>query len=128
MRPAFRRCLFSVCLGIGFAFNSCDQDPAGLARRPLVGRYALEEFESGSYLLHIPTESSEAPEGRLKGQVQQIAWDSTTILVERKNDYVVVDVPSGLVRSPLSIEEARREPLFSRLAPAMFVWRGLPIS
>ena len=114
-------------LGIAFASVSCDQDPAGLAQRPLIGRYALEEFESGSYFLHIPTESSEAPEGRLKGQVRQIAWDSSTILVERENDYVVVDVPSGLARSALKIEEARREPLFSRLAPAMFVWRGLPI-
>jgi hypothetical protein len=75
----------------------------------------------------MPTESSEAPEGQLKGHVRQLAWDSTTILVERESDYVAVAVASGWVRGPMSVEEARREPLFSRLAPAMFVWRGLPM-
>jgi len=127
MRPAVHRCLLPICLAIAVASISCDQDPAGLARRPLIGRYTLEDFESDKYFLHIPTESSEAPEGQLKGEVRQLAWDSTTILVERENDYLEVDIPSGWVRGPLSVEEARREPLFARLAPAMFVWRGLPI-
>jgi hypothetical protein len=105
---------------------ACDLDPFGLSQRPVVGRASLEVFEGDSYYLHLP-ESSEAPGGQLKGRVRQLAWDSTTILVERDSDYVVVDVPSGWVRGPLDIGAAKHEPLFGRLASADEVWHRLPI-
>ena len=105
---------------------ACDQDPAGLAQRPIVGRASLEEFESGSYYLHVP-ESSEAPEGQLKGQLRQLAWDSTTVLVERDTDYVAVDAHSGWVRGPLGVAAAKQEALYAQLAPAAYVWHQSPI-
>ena len=106
--------------------TACDQDPFGWAERPVVGRVSLEEFELDSYYLHVP-ESSEAPEGQLKGRVRQLAWDATTVLVERDTDYVVVDVQSGWVRGPLDVAAAKREPLFARLAPADYAWHQLPM-
>ena len=105
--------------------SACDLDPFGFARRPVVGRVSLEVFELESYYLHLP-ESSEAPDGQLKGRVRQLAWDSTTVLVERDSDYVVVDVQSGWVRGPLDVAAASHEPLFTRLAPAPEVWHRLP--
>ena len=106
--------------------TACDQDPFGLAQRPVVGRVSLEEFETDRYYLHLP-ESSEAPEGQLKGQVRELAWDSTTVLVERDTDYVVVDVQSGWVRGPLDLAAAKHEPLFAHLAPAAYAWHQLPM-
>jgi len=108
------------------AVTACDQDPLGLAQRPVAGRVSLEVFELDSYYLHLP-ESSEAPGGQLKGQVRRLAWDSTTVLVERDSDYAVVDVRSGWVRGPLDVAAATQEPLFARLAPAAYVWHQLPI-
>ena len=113
-----------VAASVGVA--ACDVDPLGFAQRPVVGRVSLEAFESDSYYLHVP-ESSEAPEGQLKGRVRQLAWDSSTVLVERDTDYVVVDVPSGWVRGPLDVAAAKHEPLFARLAPAAYAWHELPI-
>ena len=114
-----------VLLAITVLAAACDQDPFGLAQRSVVGRVSLEALESDSYHLHVP-ESSEAPDGQLKGQVRQLAWDSTTVLVERDSDYVAVDVGSGWVRGPLARAAAQREPLFARLAPASYVWHRLP--
>ena len=105
--------------------SACDLDPFGAAFRPVAGRCTLEEFESGTYTLHVP-ESTESPNGELKGVVRQLAWDSTTILVERDSDYVAVDVGSGWVKGPLKLADARREPLFAKLAPAGEVWHHLP--
>jgi hypothetical protein len=119
------RGLRSMLLAATVLVAACDQDPFGAAQRPVVGRVSLEVFELDSYYLHVP-ESTDAPGGQLKGQVRQLAWDSTTILVERDSDYVVVDVGSGWVRGPLTLASAQQEPLFARLAPASYVWHRLP--
>ena len=113
-------------LAITVVTAACDLDPFGLAQRRVVGRVSLEVFELDSYYLHVP-ESSEAPSGQLKGHVRQVAWDSTTVLVERDSDYVTVDIASGWVDGPLNRTAAQQQPLFARLAPADEVWHGLPM-
>lgn len=118
------RVLSSVLMLATVIVTACDQDPLGLAQRRVVGRVSLEEFEGDVYFLHVP-ESSEAPDGQLKGQVRQLAWDSSTVFVERDTDYVAVDVQSGWVRGPLDVAAAKQEPLFGRLAPAVYVWHQL---
>jgi hypothetical protein len=120
------RGLRAVLLATTVIVAACDQDPFGLAQRPVIGRVSLAVVELDSYYLRVP-ESSEAPGGRLKGQVRRLAWDSTTVLVERDSDYVAVNVGSGWVRGPLALAAAQQQPLFARLAPANEVWHKLPM-
>lgn len=104
MRRNTRLTLLSVFM-LTAALSACDQDPFHLAERTVAGKVRLMQWENGSYYLVTP-ETRDSGGGLIDGAVEQIGWDTSYIVVERRPivgdslDWVVIDIHSTRVAGP----------------------------
>jgi hypothetical protein len=111
-----------------------DQDPFGLAERPVAGGVSLEQWEDGQtyYLAGFGRDDGG---GLVDGTVQQLGWNERYVLAWRTPNFrsdgkgwMIVDGTTGKVQGPFAKEELRNHPEVARIRalPVAEAWERMP--